>query len=130
MTSPVPPTSTPGFPPANNPSTSTTSQTINRATNEEFCTTSPTGPDFETIFSILPFSTEQLGSTQGDDDTLQGLSNSPSTPPTNWIEHQGLLYRQIQKEGNIYKIQLVIPKTLVQQTVQHFQQKTVGKHHE
>ncbi|KAI2667165.1 Coiled-coil domain-containing protein 78 [Labeo rohita] len=57
-TSPVPPTSVPGFPPANHPSTSTTSQTVNRATDGEFCATTPTGPDFDTIFSILPFSRE------------------------------------------------------------------------
>ncbi|RXN15874.1 hypothetical protein ROHU_027838 [Labeo rohita] len=126
MTSPVPSTSVPGFPPANHPSTSTTSRTINRATDGEFCATTPIGPDFDTIFSILPFSREQLHSTQGDDHTLQGLSISPSTPPTNRIElreHQGLLYWRIQK------FQLVIPKILVQQTVQHFHQRTAGKHH-
>ncbi|KAL0173595.1 hypothetical protein M9458_029563, partial [Cirrhinus mrigala] len=132
VTSPVPPTSTPGFPPANHHSTSTTSQTINRATDGESCATTPTGPDFDTIFSILPFSREQLHSAQGDDHTLQGLSISPSTPPTNWIEvleHQGLLYRRIQKGDDTYKIQLVVPKTLIQQTVRHFHQRTAGKHH-
>ncbi len=114
-TSPVSPTSTPGFPPANHPSTSTTSRTTNRATDGEFCATTPTGPDFDHIFSILPFSREQLSSAQGDDGTLQGLSISPSTPLTNRIEvreHQGLLYRRIQKGDDIYKIQLVVPKTL------------------
>ncbi len=131
-TSPVPPTSTPGFPPANHPSTSTTSRTTNRATDGEFCPTTPTGPDFDHIFSILPFSREQLSSAQGDDGTLQGLSISPSTPLTNRIEvreHQGLLYRRIQKEDDVYKIQLVVPKTLVRQTVQHFHQRTAEKHH-
>ncbi len=78
-TSPVPPTSTPGFHPANHPSTSITSRTTNRATDGEFCATTPTGPDFDHSFSILPFSREQLSSTQGDDGTLQGLSISPST---------------------------------------------------
>ncbi|KAL0189000.1 hypothetical protein M9458_016099, partial [Cirrhinus mrigala] len=132
MTSPVPPTSTPGFPPANHPSTSTTSRTINRATDGEFCATTPTRPDFDTIFLILSFSREQLLSAQGDDHTLQGLSISLSTPPTNRIEvreHQGLLYWQIQKGGDTYKIQLVVPKTLVQQTIKHFHQRTAGKHH-
>ncbi len=131
-TSSVPPTSTPGFPPANHPSTSTTSRTTNRATDGEFCATTPTGPDFDHIFSILPFSREQLRSAQGDDGTLQGLSISPSTPLTNRIdvrEHQGLLYRRIQKGDDIYKIQLVVPKTLVRQTVQHFHQRTAEKHH-
>ncbi len=90
------------------------------------------GPDFDTIFSILPFSREQLSSVQGDDGTLQGLSISPSTSPTNRIEvqeHQGLLYRLIQKGDDIYKIQLIVPKTLVQWTMQHFHQRTAGKHH-
>ncbi|RXN18022.1 U6 snRNA-associated Sm LSm3 [Labeo rohita] len=112
-TSSVPPTSAPGFPSANHPRTSTTSRIINRATDGEFCATTPNGPDFDTIFFILPFSREQLGSTQG-------LSISPSTPPTNRIEvreHHGLLYQQIQKGDDTYKIQLVVPKTLIQQTV-------------
>ncbi|KAI2650221.1 hypothetical protein H4Q32_000160 [Labeo rohita] len=91
-----------------------TDQTLT-ATDGEFCATTPNGPDFDTIFFILPFSREQLGSTQG-------LSISPSTPPTNRIEvreHHGLLYQQIQKGDDTYKIQLVVPKTLIQQTVQH-----------
>ncbi|KAI2647106.1 Retrovirus-related Pol poly from transposon [Labeo rohita] len=131
-TSLVPPTSTPGFPPANHPNTSATSRTNNRASDGEFCATTPTRPDFDTIFSILPFSKEQLCSVLGDDDTLQGLSISPSTPPTNRVEvldHQGLLYRRIEKGDGIYKIQLVVPKALVQQTIQHFHQRTAGKHH-
>ncbi|KAL0181864.1 hypothetical protein M9458_021239, partial [Cirrhinus mrigala] len=132
-TSPVPPTSTPDFPQANHPSTSATSQTNNRASDGEFCATTPTRPDFDTIFSILPFSKEQLCSVLGDDDTLQGLSISPSTPPTNGVEvldHQGLLYRRIKKGDGIYKIQLVVPKALVQQTVQHFHQRTAEKHNQ
>ncbi|RXN26023.1 hypothetical protein ROHU_005748 [Labeo rohita] len=79
--------------------------TINRATDGEFCATTPTGPDFNTIFSILPFSS--------DDHILQGLSISPSTPPTNRIEvreHQGLLYRRIQKEDDTYKDPVRRPK--------------------
>lgn len=60
-TSPVPPTSTPGFPLTNVPNASTTSQIH------------------------LPFSREGLPSTQADDDTLQGLTFSPSTPLTNGI---------------------------------------------
>ncbi|KAL0199896.1 hypothetical protein M9458_003083 [Cirrhinus mrigala] len=118
--SPVPPTSTPGFPPANHPSASTTSRTTNRATDGEFCATTSNGPDFDTIFSILLFSIEKLSSAQVDDHTLQGHSISPSTPPTNQIEvqeHQGLLYQRIQKGDDIYKTQLVVPKTLVQQTI-------------
>ncbi|XP_016139052.1 uncharacterized protein [Sinocyclocheilus grahami] len=131
-TSPVPPTSTPGFPPDNHPCTSTTSWTTNRATDGEFCATTPAGPEFNHSFSILPFSREQLGSAQGDDGTLQGLSISLSTPATNRIEvqeHQGLLYRRIQKGDDVYKIQLDVPKNLVQQTVQHFHQRTAEKHH-
>ncbi|RXN17696.1 Retrotransposable element Tf2 protein type 2 [Labeo rohita] len=127
------PRQSPGFPPANHPSTSATSQTNNRASDGEFCATTPTRPDFDTIFSILPFSKEQLCNVLGDDDTLQGLSISPSTPPTNGIEvldHQGLLYRRIKKGDGIYKIQLVVPKALVQQTVQHFHQRTAEKHHQ
>lgn len=57
---PVPPTLTPCFPPATNPRTSNTSWTTNRATNVEFCATTPTGPDFDTMSSMLPFSREQL----------------------------------------------------------------------
>lgn len=89
------------------PTSSTTSRTINRATDGEFCATIPAGPDFDTMISIIPFSREQLTSTQGDDNSLQGLSISPFTPPTNRIEvreHQGLLYRQIQKGDNYGKI--------------------------
>ncbi len=128
-TNPVHPTSTAGFPPANHPSTSTTSC----PTDREFCATTPTGPDFNTIFSILPFSREQFSSAQGIDGTLQGLFISPNTPLTNRIKvrgHQGLLYQQIQKWDDIYKIQLVVPKTLVRQMVQHFhrgQQRNTNK---
>ncbi len=43
MTSPVPPTSTPGFPPANVPTASTTSQTVNRAIDGESCITTSDG---------------------------------------------------------------------------------------
>ncbi|ROL45725.1 hypothetical protein DPX16_0113 [Anabarilius grahami] len=130
-TSPVP-TSAPGFPPANDPTASTTSRTTNRTTDGEFCANTPTGPDFDTIFSILPFSKEQLISAQGDDDTLQGLNISPTTPPTKRIklrEHQGLLHRWSQKGNDNIKIQLVVPRALIQQTMQHFHQRTAERHH-
>ncbi|CAM4537011.1 unnamed protein product [Leuciscus chuanchicus] len=81
-TSPVSPSSTPCFLPANNPTASTTSRPINRTTDEEFCATIPVGPDLDPIISILPFSREQLASAQGADDTLQGLTISPTTQPT------------------------------------------------
>ncbi|XP_048012596.1 uncharacterized protein LOC125245846 [Megalobrama amblycephala] len=131
-TNPVPPTSTPGFPPTNDPTASTTSRTVNRATDGEFCATVTTRPDLDTNFSILPFYREQLTSAQSDDDTLQRLSISPSTPPTDGIEvrdHQGVLYRQIQKGGGNIKIQLVVHKALIQQTIQHFHLKTPERHH-
>ncbi len=131
-TSPVLPTSTPGFPPANVPTASTPSQTINRATDGESCATTSVGPDFTAIFSHLPFSREELTSAQGDDDILQGLTISPSTPPTNGIyvqDHHGLLYRRIQKDKDNYKIQLIVPKSLVHKTIQHFHQRTQVQHH-
>ncbi len=131
-TSPLPPTSTPDFPQANVPTASTTSQTVNRATDGESCATTSAGPDFTAIFSHLPFSREELTSTQGDDDTLQGLTISPSTPPTNGIYMQDkhrLLYRQIQKDKDNYKIQLIVPKSLVQKPIQHFHRRTQVQHH-
>ncbi|KTF80530.1 hypothetical protein cypCar_00015593 [Cyprinus carpio] len=85
MTSPLPPTSTPGFPLTNNPSM------------------------------------------QVEDDTLQGFTISPSTLPTNRIvvwEHQGVLYQQIQNRDDNYKVQLIVPKILAQQMVQHFHLRT------
>ncbi|XP_048062492.1 uncharacterized protein LOC125277930 [Megalobrama amblycephala] len=109
----------------------TTSRTVNRATDGEFCATVTTGPDLDTIFSILPFSGEQLTSAQGEDHTLQRLSISPSTPPTDGIEvrdHQGVLYRRIQKGDNNCKIQLIVPKILIQQTIKHFHRKTPERH--
>ncbi|KAF4103778.1 hypothetical protein G5714_014765 [Onychostoma macrolepis] len=131
-TSPVPLTSTPGFPPANVPTASTTSQTDKRANDGEPCATTSAGPDFTAIFSHLPFSREELTSAQGDDDILQGLIISPSTPPTNGIyvqDQNRLLYRQIQKDKDNYKIQLIVPKSLVQKTIQHFHRRTQDQHH-
>ncbi|XDV39272.1 hypothetical protein PO909_008536 [Leuciscus waleckii] len=107
-------------------------EVIDRATDGEFCATIPAGPDFDPIISILPFSREQLASAQGADDTLQGLTISPTTQPTNRVElreHQGLMYRRIQKGDDNMKIQLVVPKPLIQQTIQHFHLKTEEKHH-
>lgn len=129
--SPVPPTISPGIPPTNSSTISTTSRTVNRAMDRDHCATVPAGPDFHFTFSVLPFSRQELCSTQARDDILQGLTISPPTAQTTIISvrsHQGLLYRHIQKEDGQGKIQLIIPQALVPQTIQHLHYRSEERH--
>ncbi|RXN19657.1 U1 small nuclear ribonucleo C-like protein [Labeo rohita] len=125
----VPSTSCPSSPPTDHPAISTSSPTQDSAREGTTSALTSTGPDLSYIFSILPFSKEEIITTQQDDTTL---SISTTTHQTNRItvhNHQGLLYRRIQDKRGQQRIQLVVPKALIQRTIQSLHERTTERHH-
>lgn len=79
---PVPSTSSSSYPPTDHHTTSTASQTEGRAKEGTTCNKTSSGQEVTYIFSVLPFSSEEVNSAQQDDVTL---SISPSIHQTDRI---------------------------------------------
>lgn len=109
--------------------TSTASQNDDRAKDGTICAKTSSGPDVAYIFSILPFSSEEVNSAQQDD------ISHPISPSTHlndritMINHHGVLYRRIQREDSQHRLQLVIPTALIQRTLQSLHERTKERHH-
>ncbi|RXN17970.1 U1 small nuclear ribonucleo C-like protein [Labeo rohita] len=128
-TNSMPSTSCSSSPSTDRPTISTSSPMQDRAREGTTVALTSTGPDVSYILSILPFSIEEIISAQQDDATL---SISASTHQTDRIiihNHQGLLYRRIQGKRGQQKIQLVVPKALIQLTIQSLHERTTERHH-
>ncbi|XP_067265978.1 uncharacterized protein [Chanodichthys erythropterus] len=126
---PVPSTIYTSSPPTDCSTISTLSQTDSTTEQGISCTNTSSGPDVSYIFSVLPFSSEEANSTQQDDYTLAIISSTPQTDRITVINHQGLLYRQIQCKGGQYRLQLVVPKALIERTLRSLHERTTERHH-
>ncbi len=126
---PVPSIISSSSPPTDSPTISATSQTDNRAKEGITFTKTSSGPDVTYIFSVLPFSSEEVISAQKDDITLPISPSTHQTDRITMINHQGVMYRRIQSEDGQHRLQLVVPKALIQRTLQSLHRRTTERHH-
>ncbi len=111
------------------PAISMSSPTQDRATEGTTTAMTSTGPAVTYIFSVLPFSSEEIISAQQDDATLSISTSTHQTDRITVHNHQGLLYRRIQGKRGQQRIQLVVPKALIQRTLQSLHERTTESHH-
>ncbi len=116
-------------PPTDCSTISATSPTDGRAKEGTTFNKTSSGPEVTHIFSVLPFSSEEVISAQQDDITLPSSPSTHQTDRITMINHQDVLYRRIRSEDGQHRLQLVVPKALIQQTLQNLHSRTTERHH-